>query len=277
MAEQRVKINEFVQAGLINDMDITVTKARFVRWDYGQYAPDDTKFVGSGPGPEVTALILVMEPKSGDPAIQMWSVGGEEDFVPSKDGEYLIKNGDRSSLAKGSNFSILEASMENCLGEKLPDALNDAISGLEGLEGHILRIPAPKREGLQNVRKHDDGTVREQTVLTFNDIKSVPWDKGKKKSSRKSNKSESGDSEESSKSSKASSNGDAPDVASKLVRKAIMDAGGEMDLGDLAYAVYQIAPKDKVERKAITDLVDDTKFVSGIEGVSVKGDKITLD
>lgn len=279
MAEERVKVNEFVQAGLINDLDITVTKARFVRWDYGQYEPDAKKFIGDGSGPEVTALMLVMEPKSGDKAVQLWSVGGEDDFVPSKDGEYLVKNGDRSTLAKGSNFHILMSSIENCLGEKVPDALNDAISGMEGLEGHILRMPAPKREGLKNVRKREDGSEREQTVLTFNDIKSAPWDKSKKKGSRKASKTEEAGEETKPKSnSKAGSNGDAADeAAAELVKKALMQAGGEMEMAELGYAVYKLAPKDKTERKAITDLVDDAKFVGDIEGISIDGDKVTLD
>jgi hypothetical protein len=277
MAEKRVNPFEFVQGGLINDVDVEVIEAAFVRWDYGEYGADDSKFIGNGKGPEITAFTMAFELASGDKARQFWSVGGEDDFMPSKDGSYLLAAGDRSTLNQGSNYFLLTASVENCLGEKPPQEVADDVSLFKGLKGHVLRVPQPKREGLKNVRKREDGEEREKTVLTFNDIKTTPWDKGsKKRGSRKTSPKEEPEEKES-KSSKASSNGDSDDVAGTLVKKALMAAGGELSLEELGYEVYKLAPKDKAERKAITDLVNDPKWVAKIDDVSVDGDKVTLE
>lgn len=279
MAETRVNPFEFVQGGLINDVDVEVIDSRFVRWDYGEYGADDKKFIGSGKGPEITAYTMAFELASGDKARQFWSVGGDDDFMPSKDGSYLVKAGDRSSLNQGSNYFLFMASVKNCLGEDPPDTVMEDIGLFNGLKGHVLRVPQPKREGLKNVRKRDDGEEREKTVLTFNDIASTPWEtKGKKRAARKKTEEEPEEKEsKSSRSSKASSNGDAEDDAAKLIKKALMGAGGELTMDELGYEVYKLAPDDRKEKKAITDLANNSKWVGGIEGVSVDGDKVTLD
>lgn len=274
MAERRVHPFEFVRGGLLNDADVEVIDSRFVRWDYGEYGADDDAFTGNGKGPEITAFTFAFQLSDGSKARQFWSVGGEDDFVPSKDGTYLVATGEKASLNMTSNYALLMASIENCLGERPPEDVAEDVSKFVGLEGHVLRVPQPKRQGLKNTRRRDDGSEeREPEVLTFDNIKSAPWEKGKGKGkgAKKTQKA-------ASKQETAPDNGEVSDQAAELIKKVLVKAGGELDLDELGLEVYKLTSKDvdKVQRKAIMGLVNDPKFVAGIDDVEVEGGKASM-
>lgn len=157
--------------GLLDDVDVKITEAKFQMFDYG------------GSTQPVPALKLALDAMDGSsPLEQYWSMGKATDWMPSDDGKELVPIGRATELTDSTNGMILLTSLINA---GFPESkLDDDISILEGLECHINRVAAPTRKGLQN----DKG--KDKTILTITKIIKLPWDadaKPKTKSKPKTN------------------------------------------------------------------------------------------
>lgn len=162
---------DFVMGGLIDDVDVEVTDCRFISTDY------------DGTLPSATALALQMTMKvlgddSGNEHLQLFSAGNTADFLPDPetDGKTLIKNGTRESLTKTTNLALFLQSMIDCGAELGPMSAGN-VAVLEGLKCHVMRKPAPKRDGLNQARTDAQGREREKTILLCTKIIALPWDK----------------------------------------------------------------------------------------------------
>lgn len=150
--------------GLLDDVDVTLKECRVCTWDYNGTVPT-----------AVPAIKVVMQlTDGGDTAEQYWSAGSPKDWMPSDDGKKLVAIGKQTVLVRSSNAGIL---MESILNSGFPeDKLGDDISVLEGMEAHLMRVPAPKRGGLVK-KARADGREFEDTILTVSKIHKLPWEK----------------------------------------------------------------------------------------------------
>lgn len=173
MAEHAsLRPSEFVSGGLIDDVNVEITAASFVEWDYQ----------GKIPQP-VLAVKVTMQPEDGDEAVdQFYSAGDLKNWMPSKDGKRAVKVGTASSLNNGSNFAQFITSLVNAGFPE--DKIADDVTFMVGTQGHVKRVPQPKRSGI--IR--GGGTEgREPTVLLMTKIDALPGEgkKGKKSTTKK--------------------------------------------------------------------------------------------
>lgn len=154
--------------GLLDDEVVTVTKSQFALFDYN----------GAIPTP-IPTIEWTMETEDGMETTQNWSVGKAEDWVPSADGKkpaeegkYLKRTGKSTGIRSTSNGGILLTSLANAgYTDMGPD-----VSQFEGMVCHVIRVAAPKRSGLVRSEKKKEF---EDSILTVDEIKSLPGKKGK--------------------------------------------------------------------------------------------------
>jgi hypothetical protein len=153
--------------GLLDDEVVTITKSQFALFDYN----------GAIPTP-IPTIEWAMETEDGMETTQNWSVGKAEDWVPSKDGKkpaeegkYLKRTGKSTGIRSTSNGGILLTSLANAgYTDMGPD-----VSQFEGMVCHVIRVAAPKRSGLVRSEKKKEF---EDSILTVDEIKSLPGKKG---------------------------------------------------------------------------------------------------
>lgn len=170
-------LDDFVQGGLFSDKNVEVINLQFRGFDYGGTTTKDALSVW------MQLAILDEHGKRTDEEMveQYWSAGGDlEEVNVSSDGYMLLPGSNKSAMTKNSNWHILLSSFASPVngGAAMPkDYLSDGnISKLKGLKFHLIRMPAPKREGLDtSSRKRKD---YEQTVAVANQILAAPWGKG---------------------------------------------------------------------------------------------------
>jgi len=160
--------------GLLDNEDVVWNEVRFETWDYG------------GRGPSTPALKVGMTVvDSGDEVEQYYSAGKAQDWEPSDDGTELVAIGKASGINKNSNTAILINSLVEA---GFPaEKLGDDCSILDGLECHMVRIPAPERKGIIN-KPREDGATYVQTVLVVDSITKLPWDKAATKKGKGASK-----------------------------------------------------------------------------------------
>jgi hypothetical protein len=150
--------------GLLDNVDVTWTKCLFEMWDY------------NGTQPASPAFKVEMEMEDGDKAGQYFSCGKAEDWSPSQNGSKLIPIGGAQKLNKASNFMIL---LDSLVKADFPeDKIGEEATVFEGLECHMVRVPAPKRPGLAPAKPRADGRTYERTNFVVDVIHKLPWDKG---------------------------------------------------------------------------------------------------
>lgn len=261
MAEKRVSLSGFVEAGLVNDTDVVFDECRFARFDYDGKADSDT-----------TVLKIIMhradDSEDTDPIEQVWSVGGDDNFWPSEDGTYLVSRGSRGSLAKRSNFHYLMESLEKCGLE--PDKYGEDISVLDGTRCHVNRVPI-MRVGLEP-RKDRDGKDRPQEVLLVKEVRSWPWDKKGRKGAGKTKTTAKGSS--ASKKTDSESDTDDEDIATKAVMKVLAGAANPLQFYELLPAVTREVPRS--ERAGAATFYGDEDWVAGLPGVEVASGKYSI-
>jgi len=162
-----------VGGGLLDDVDVTIREANVVTWDYNGSIP-----VGQ------PAIRLLLAVKEGEDVEQYWTLGKAEDWMPSDDGKKIIGISGKTQMSASSNAAILLISLVKA---GFPEnRINDEDIGcFTGTEGHVARIPAPKRPGLGPKAPRADGRVFEDTILTFSTITKLPWEKGGAKATTK--------------------------------------------------------------------------------------------
>lgn len=148
--------------GLLDDVTVEIKSCTFEMYDYG------------GASPAAPGLVLIMQPVDGGEEVdQFFSAGNAKDWEPSKDGSRLIPTDpERSkSFNKGSNLGILIRSIVEA--GFPPDQMDDDVTVFEGMVAHMVRVPAPKRSGL-NRSPRADGKKYEDMNLVVDNIISLP-------------------------------------------------------------------------------------------------------
>jgi len=159
---------DFTQGGLVENVDIEIRLARWNLYDYeGQQAI---------PALALTADLheIMKDGSVSEVALttQHWTAGASAGFTPIEEGRFLASDHDGATLKKGSNFFLMFESLEK-QGFALADG--DA-SQFNGLQGHVIRVPAPERTGLDfSDRKN------KPTVLIFSALIRNPNEKSAKK------------------------------------------------------------------------------------------------
>lgn len=164
---QGAMFDEFSQGGLIDDADVTVKSARFIRWDY------------LGTQPEVLALQVLLEDTEGKTHDEKLSAGELKFFVPSEDGKKAIPVGTATKLNSNTNIahfvqSIFNADTRGELAGKLKTT--DDISILDGLKFHLRRVDQPKRSGLPTQTNPDGSQKRTPQRIEVSKINAYPWE-----------------------------------------------------------------------------------------------------
>ena len=158
--------------GLIDDVDVVFEECSFTMFDY------NGKVV-----PGVPSLKVEMSCEDFDDNIeQFFSMGSSKDWIPSEDGSQLISVGSVTSIRMTSNGGIF---LKSLIDAGFPvDELGDDITVLNGLQAHVIRVPAPKRPGLKK-KVRDDGKEYEETILIVSEIIAMPGEKKKPKGAPK--------------------------------------------------------------------------------------------
>lgn len=160
--------------GLLNDIDVQVMTAEWALWDY------------NGKQEESPALHLGVIPLDADDDAEttdIWlSAGSINRMVPSDDGDFLDRA--EGSTAKGLNtncnaYLFLESLEAAGFPTKRLDT--EGVGLLVGLRFHLLRVPQPKRPGLQIADAEDGGgRARVAMYVSVSEIIKLPWEKLKK-------------------------------------------------------------------------------------------------
>lgn len=149
--------------GLIDDRDVTFESNAFVMFDYNGKRP---------PGVPAVKSILKMDNEEIE---QYWTMGSEKDWKPSEDGKQLLAIGSATGIRASSNGGIF---LKSLVEAGFPaDKLGEDISILDGLQAHVIRVPAPERGGL----KKEKEKKYEDTILVVSEIKVLPWEAKKPK------------------------------------------------------------------------------------------------
>lgn len=156
--------NFTVGGGLVDDIDVTITRARF-GYGYGQ----------EGQYGELVTFQIDMVDGEGAEHKGYYSVGNG--FVPSEtgdeagNGKFLVPVGEKTQPAGGSNFNLWLNSLINA---GFPEDLLDAgdVSAIDGVKVHVNRVPAPKRNNLPKRPGAKEGQT--ETVLLITSILAMP-------------------------------------------------------------------------------------------------------
>jgi hypothetical protein len=170
----------FVQGGLLQDVDVQIVQAQWVPWDYGK--PGVV-------GQDILAVRLTLQQLAEDhkpvtgadgqpipTTDQFWSGGGNfSDVIVTDDGYMAGPGPNKSALTRDSNFHLLLKSFRD---RGMPKGYMEggSLKALIGLKFHLIRVPAPKREGLTNSRAEREG---EKTIPVCGSIlQPFPWGGG---------------------------------------------------------------------------------------------------
>lgn len=223
----------------MNDVDVTWKECRFELWDY------NGKVVVPVP-----ALKVSMEVEGIDePVDQYFSAGSGKDWEPSKDGTKLVSIGSAKGINKTSNFGILMLSLIEANFPK--DKIGEDCTVFEGMKCHMIRVAAPKREGIVKAPRAD-GKVYEDQNLIVDSIISLPWDKKGKATGKTA-----AQGKETTKPA-----GDAADKAQTVVMEILGANPKGLDKKKLAGAVFNALKADP-DRNEIVKLVYDEEFLGG--------------
>ena len=153
----------FTKGGLIQDVDVEIIGGSCTLEPPEGYTQRDRIFV------ELELKVLDTD----EEVTQHWSAGKNTDFSPSTDEDTMVPTGSRSALNDNSNWSLFCSNLVNCQFPK--ERLDGKVSSLFGTQIHVVRIPAPEREGLPG--KKD--TERKQYILVPNKLIKLPGEKTK--------------------------------------------------------------------------------------------------
>lgn len=161
---------DFVQGGLLSDVDVLVKEASFVVYNY------DGKATVKDPP---LALKLVLEVADDETEhIEYITAGSSRDFVPSDDENTIVANGSAKNLRKGSNLFLFNVSLEEA-GFPQAKLVDGKASVYTGVKFHLERRAAPKRQGLKDQDVNEAGY--EKTYVACQSLISTPWDKSGQK------------------------------------------------------------------------------------------------
>jgi hypothetical protein len=158
----------FSKGGLIQDVDVEIIGGRYTLEPPAGYTQRDRVFA------ELSLKVL----DDGSEVDQYWSVGKNTDFTPSSDGLELVPSGSRETLNDNSNFSIF---IQNLVNVQFPkQSLTDKLDCLFGTQIHVVRIPAPEREGLEK-----GADAKKAYILVPNKLIKLPGEKSRARAGAK--------------------------------------------------------------------------------------------
>jgi len=240
----------FVEGGgLIDDVDVTFKETLFDMFDYNGTVT-----------PGVPSLKVTLDVE-GEEMIQYYSMGASKDWAPSEDGKMLIAVGSATGIRMSSNGGIF---LKALIDSGFPaDKLGNDISILDGLQAHVIRIPAPSRPG---VKKSDKQKEREEkfgpdTILVVSEINTLPWEKSKPAGAPKTAKAGAG--KKAAPKAKAEASGGNDDIDGKL-QELIMGMLAEepvIEIKKLPIAVFKAAKTDP-DRNAMVQRAAADEFLS---------------
>lgn len=256
----------FVEGGgLIDDVDVKVTAAKFLMFDYQGKADV-----------EVPALGLTIVDPDGKEHDQFFSAGDAKFFMPgdgdtpAREGDELVATGDKAALNTNTNLAKFLESLVNAGWPE--DKLDDfKASSLVGLEFHIKR-EAAKRTGLIRTGKN---AGRESTVFTCSKIIRYPWEKAKAGVAAKAPAATVAASKPNGKAAPAPANDEVAAIAQEQVMAILLENDGSLAKNKLATAVFG-AMKGDANQKAVSQLLMKDDFLKSIEGVSIEGGVVSL-
>jgi len=241
--------------GLIDDVDVIVDQARFVRFDYNGRSRDG----------DVPCLKLDID-VAGDKLENYYSMGKLVDWEPSEDGKQLLAVGSATSIRSSSNGGIF---LRTLVEAGFPaDKLGDDISVLDGMKAHMVQVPEPERPGLKKTKEQEEKEAKygPKTILVVSEIQSLPWEKtppGKKagaakkaappKKAGETKKADEAPAEE-------AGDGSVEDKAVEVVMKALAEKGSvpKKDLPMIAFKALGTDP----DKNAVTKLLFDDGFLA---------------
>lgn len=145
-----------VQGGLIDDIDVEITDALAVMWDYnGQQA--------AGP-----ALAVEFTDVNGAQHIQYYSCGKAEDWVAHESGEGFVPVSGKTGFNNNTNINMF---MDSLVKAGFPkEYLTGNVKVIIGTKGHVLQH-ITERKGLIRTGKNAD---RPSSVLLISKITELP-------------------------------------------------------------------------------------------------------
>lgn len=228
--------------GLIDDIDVILKENVFDMFDYNGTVQ-----------PGVPSLKITMD-HEGDNVIQYYSMGSANDWLPSEDGKQLIAVGKAQNIRLSSNGGIF---LKSLIDAGFPaDKLSDDISILDGLQAHVIRVPAPKRPGLEKKEKK-----YEDTILIVSEIKALPWEKKTPKGApaKAASKAAAGK-KAPAKKEEATEGDDASDEATNVILAILADAGS-VSKKELPGMIFK-TEKDNPNRNDIIKMAFDEEFLN---------------
>lgn len=171
-------LDDFVQGGLVSDVPVEILQIQFRGFDYGGKVQKEVLSIWM----QLALLDENLKRTTDEPIENFWSAGGDLDEVAISDDGYMVgvlQNGSKTAMTKGSNFEVLMQSFTKPIngGPAMPKNFirdnGSSIKCLLGTKFHMLRTPAPKREGIDTSGRARRDT--EQTIATCTKVYWAPW------------------------------------------------------------------------------------------------------
>ena len=233
--------------GLIDDVDVSFKDCLFEMFDYqGKVAVP------------IPALKATMVTEDGDEMDQFWSMGSANDWIPSEDGSQIVAVGSATGIRSSSNGGIF---LKSLIDAGFPvDKLGDDITVLDGMQAHVIQVPAPKRAGIKKA-KRADGKEYEDTILIIGEIKTMPWEKSKPKGAPKGKAAGKGKAKPKAKSAEEAHAQD-EDLEAKATAAIleILEEAGTVSKKELPGKIFQTMKADP-DRNAVVKLVFSDEFL----------------
>jgi len=153
-----------IVVGLFSSGPATIKDALFATYDYG------------GKMKPVPVLLVTYSRDGEEDYEQPYSVGSGG-WRPSDDGARLLPKAGQTGLPTTCNASLFFNSLRDT-GFPM-DRLDDEVGVLAGLDLEVIRVPQPKREGLE-----DSKGGREKTILLVRKILRLPWEKSSRRGAK---------------------------------------------------------------------------------------------
>jgi hypothetical protein len=259
----------FVAGGLISDVDVEIIEALYTRETPDGYTARDRK--GGDP---IFLRLTLKNLEDGVETPQYWSAGGDEAWVPSEDGSYLVSTGKENFGLKTKAAHLFQSMVANGGMPKGKLDENGGVALLVGSKVHVVQVPYDS--GVSQERQEGQ---RAPQVLSVTRVIKWAWDKRGGGGSG-ATKSEPATKSGNSSSGSGSGSGSVEDAAAENIMEVLADNdGGPMKLSVLKAKLFALLSKKQIKadvRNPITKLLVDTDFVSGRQEFSVDGDMVSL-
>lgn len=239
---------------LLDDVDVKITTAEFVLYDYDGKADV-----------EVPCLHLTLTDAEGNEHEQYFSAGKKEDFVPTDDGEGLDAVGSKTGINSSSNAGQFLTSLVNAGVDE--SVLDGPISGLVGTSVHVKRVSQGKSANIAGGKERfvllaetlldEDPTAgaskpKAGAKKTAAPVKTAAKTAGKVNGAAKSG-------------AKAAAPKENPidEDAAGYVVMALAEAGGSLTKVKLGQAIFKAIEKGDPNRQAIVQRVAQKDFLEG--------------